>query len=337
MTAYWIYSWDGEQGTFINKDRKAILNDFRSTGRFVDLTGDGILEIVGWREVREELVFENGEAVGKESIMERIAYSWNGQEYGQWPSTPDPPEDDGEFAGSIPRDQMTIRVKASAQRINADTFQYQYEVTNAESSRQSLHDIFAAPDTAAGLQHPTGWNGVDFVFFRLKRWIQKSKSSQNIHPGEQGNFSYTSPSLPDIGTMYFRGHTSVPFLPSGKSLWREQVYDNSVPVKTIEARYPPDSTEYQGYLDTLRTYPERARQQGWITTDAAASRYEETLNAAYDHLAAADSVLAQQALSEVATQAEADSGDVLTSEGYALLYYNADYLAQRLPANSPLP
>ncbi len=96
-----------------------------------------------------------------------------------------------------------------------------------------------------------------------------------------------------------------------------------------------DPFDHLRFLDTLRTYPERARQQGWITTDAAASRYKEKLNAAYDHLAATDSVRAQQALSEVTAHAEADSGDVLTSEGYALLYYNADYLAQRLPDSPP--
>jgi len=131
--------------------------------------------------------------------------------------------------------------------------------------------------------------------------------------------------------MHFQGHVEPVFSGTGKK-GLEYVRDNSVSVQTIVARWPPDSTEYRGFLDTLRTYPDRALRRGWISSESVASRYEDALTAAHDHLAAADSGLARLDLETVARQAQADSGRVLTSEAYALLYHNSRFLAERLPA-----
>jgi len=337
-TRLWIYSWDGQDGTFLSANRLSVQTDVRSTAEFVDLTGDGIPEIVGWQGGGPSTTIKDGEPVRTEPEMERIAYSWNGQKYGQWPSTPDPPEDDDKYAMSVSSDLMTVQVETSVRPVSADTLRYRYKVENDESSRQPLEYIFVAGDSTSQSMQPEVWSDYHSPYDDLKWWLHAGNASQYLRPGDQDFFSYASPGLPVIGPMYVLGHPNGVYRTLtnlSRSEWEKQVYGNSVSLRTISARYPPDASGYQRFLDTLRTYPDRARQQGWITTDAAASRYEQKLNAAYDHLAAADSALAQQALSEVAAQAQADSGDVLTSEGYALLYYNADYLARRLPASAP--
>lgn len=265
-TRLWIYSWDGQDGTFLNVNRLSVLTDVRSTAEFVDLNGDRILEIVGYRGGGPSFTIKNGEQVQTGPEIERVAYSWNGQKYGEWPSTPDPPDDEKEFERSVSRDLMTIQDEASAIPVEANTFLYRYEIKNEASSRQPLEYIYLPADSTDRIEQPEGWTGSYPTFNQaaLVGWGENGRSPalSYLRPGQQGIFSYESQGLPTIGPMYLQGHTDVVYIADTESEALDFIYENSVKVQTLAARYPPDSTEYQGYLDTLRTYPDRARQQG---------------------------------------------------------------------------
>jgi len=97
----------------------------------------------------------------------------------------------------------------------------------------------------------------------------------------------------------------------------------------------PDSTmSLQAFTDTLETYRQRSCQElGWANDPAVCATLESRLSDVRSFLSAGDSLAAAGALSEFINLVESEKEASLSSEGYALLFFNVDYLAGRLPSN----
>jgi hypothetical protein len=95
----------------------------------------------------------------------------------------------------------------------------------------------------------------------------------------------------------------------------------------------PDSTlSLNSFTDTLETFRYRSCEElGWATDAAVCGQLEENLSQVKISLLAKDSVAAANALSNFIELVELEKDASLTSEGYALLFFNAEYLAERLP------
>jgi len=85
------------------------------------------------------------------------------------------------------------------------------------------------------------------------------------------------------------------------------------------------------FTDTLEIYRTRSCEElGWANDPAVCSRLEEDLNQVRSNLAAGDSLAAAGALSEFINLVESEKEASLSSEGYALLFFNGQYLWERL-------
>jgi hypothetical protein len=76
---WWIVSWDGQTGSFLNtyEEGTSILESIEGGFQLVDLNGDGIKEILGkWVDNPQSETIVN------------VTYSWNGQKYGKWSNIP---------------------------------------------------------------------------------------------------------------------------------------------------------------------------------------------------------------------------------------------------------
>jgi hypothetical protein len=115
--------------------------------------------------------------------------------------------------------------------------------------------------------------------------------------------------------------------------WYEDAYQG----KTVAPVLPPDPFEHSTFLDTLINYIPRAQQLNWLGDQNFVNELNSYLQQTHNHLTAADSVKAATVLSDFVDVVEATNagqgpaGGSLTSEGYALLYFNAKYLLDRLP------
>ena len=126
-------------------------------------------------------------------------------------------------------------------------------------------------------------------------------------------FVLESPGLPTVVQAYFKGARSsglgFPEEPPSEIEAALDTLDrfphNTVPGKTIGPRVVSKPLGHAPFLDT---HPRRASGQGWITTAAAADRYEANLSEAASRLAVGDSAQARAALETVATEAAADPG-----------------------------
>lgn len=245
--------------------------------------------------------------------------------------------------------EVQARVTASP---NSDLYRYGYKVSNGASSKQRLY-AFRVTYRASieKIEKPTEkWTARAFGERPIFSWANYKDPYGRYHPldgiasdSSVSGFVLESPGLPTVVQAYFKGARS-----SGLGFPEEPPSEIEAALDTLD-RFPHDTVQektigpravstplgHAPFLDTLRTYPQRAFDQGWITDAVAADRYQTNLDQAATYLAAGDSARARAALETVATEAAADSGQGLTAEGYALLYYNASYLAERLPEGPP--
>ena len=84
------------------------------------------------------------------------------------------------------------------------------------------------------------------------------------------------------------------------------------------------------FLDTLISYKHQALSLGWIDNEDIANSLDSKLDNTKKNLASGDNTAAKNILRAFIYEVEAQNGKQLTSEAYALLKYNAEYLINRL-------
>ncbi len=100
---------------------------------------------------------------------------------------------------------------------------------------------------------------------------------------------------------------------------------------TIGPTAPPLDSSASSWIDTLISYKHQALSLGWIDNQGVASSLDSKLDNARNRLVAGDTAAARNILNAFVNEVEAQNGKHLTSEAYALLKYNAEYLIRKLP------
>jgi phosphoribosyl-AMP cyclohydrolase len=101
---------------------------------------------------------------------------------------------------------------------------------------------------------------------------------------------------------------------------------------TVGPTAPPLDLVPTVWLDTLSSYTSQSLLLGWITTQAIADKYLSYFSSARAELVQGDSAGARTPLQQVLRDVDIDSTTNLTSEAYALIRYNTEYLLSQLPA-----
>jgi hypothetical protein len=99
---------------------------------------------------------------------------------------------------------------------------------------------------------------------------------------------------------------------------------------TIGPTAPPLMFSPLAAIDTLLSYKHQALSLGWITNQGIANSLDSKLDNAKSKLTAGDTTAAKNMLNAFVNEVEAQNGKHLSSEAYALLKFNAEYLIQRL-------
>ena len=166
-----------------------------------------------------------------------------------------------------------------------------------------------------------------------------------IPPGEEeSGFSLWSAGLPAIVDAEADGRAGFGFYEGNgpinaawgelaDSLFALRKATRSVPFRTLGPRAVPEPLDGVSFLDSLTLSVYEAETLGWITDAATAADVRAALGQARSDLMVSDSVATRQALVGLLGDAEAGQGSVFTSEGYALVYLNAQHLVALLPEN----
>jgi len=360
----WIFSWDGRAGVLENAIdetfHQSVIEGAEGSFEFVDINGDDIMEIVGISHEDQE-----------DSLI-KVVYSWNGQLYGKWSDTPRYPAN-----GVVPRNRVDVEVQGSVVK-TASGFEYRYVINSRPTSRQDIDQIVLDPigtDSVESLIVRPYWYFLPGYWSFLPGrggvlWVIRPFPPYNfIDPGQMDstNFTYRTWALPMICSYYVRGHNGNNPMGSGGLAWYNDVLTNSAHGFTVGAADPPKPFVPLSFLDTLVSYKHQCVSLGWLidrpqhekdeddesVDEGIVERLDRRLSKAREGLLKGDSSKARKELEKFLDKVEklykesqnhGQKGEkmLLSSEGYALLRYNAEYLKEHLnvegePAYDLLP
>lgn len=323
-----IYSWDGTRGLRITSEENG-LDGNAGSFEITDLNGDGVYEITA------TTLDEDGRGV-------KIVYSWNGSEFGNWVDSP--AYDSQSFSAA---NNLSVTLRAEVQKIN-NRRRFTYAIRNDEMSKQTIKDVF--------FDHRTSLKDTDFD--RIKGWsfgalanmhmlyFTALESSYEVPPGKRiDHLSFsTTVALPIISSFYVQAPHLKPRiknladLPAATTERAKNILTNSFAIFSIGPGDPPEPFFALAFLDTLISYKHQALDLGWIKDKGIANSLDQKLDAAKAQLEKKNNKAAKNILEAFINEVEAlhkDGGRAqkdkhLTSEAYALLKFNAEYLVSKL-------
>ncbi len=318
----WIFGWDGMKGWRINalvESGESVIEGDPNGFNIYDAEGDGILEI-------SDLTIKDGSA----------AWSWNGAEYGKWPDTPHVPA-----SAILPRNKFDVSIKCLVKPSDG-ALRYTYTVTSASTSKQKIDRIYVATYSLnCESSSPVGWEPTRHFAHNLRGWWVPvyQRFPLPIKPGSSvGGYEFISKGLPAITEFRCQGQNRIPDL-NGMTAEQLRQYSaqdietNSKMGITISPLDPPSPANVNVFLDTLVSFVVRSRDLGWITSQRAVGKYQLFLQLAEKGFQWNRTSIAKAALREVLRSADRDSGTILSSEAYALIRFNSEYLLQQLQAH----
>ncbi|MEX1138097.1 MAG: hypothetical protein WEF53_01970 [Bacteroidota bacterium] len=235
-------------------------------------------------------------------------------------------------------------------RVSKDSlqFRYTYGITNDIASMQRIieFDVKVVSNPGQVTGPSDSWRFSSFSFAPIFGWYSSkgeaglSDSLDGIAPGstEEG-FSFSSDGLPGFVNSYLRGKPSsilsFPDEPPGeiarllKPL--RKFPNNTVIRRTLGPVSPPAQFIPLAFLDTLISYKHQAFALGWIREEGIVTSLDAKLEAVRPQIIA-DRPSAKNILQSFINELDAlnSQGDQITSEAYALLKFNAQYLMSKL-------
>ena len=210
----------------------------------------------------------------------------------------------------------------------------------------SENAIQRVPMVPVGISEPEGW--ISILGFDggtpprgLAGW--GSNEVSRIPPGQTlEGFQLTSYGLPGIRAAQIQPDIDYDNLPDefAEDLEKNRALRDSLifHTRTVGPEAPPATFVPLEFLNYLITLVHDSRQQGWITRDGAKTSLLAKLTNAKRKLEAGDTKVTKNMLKGFLNEVEATScqefdcpgNKPLTSEAYALLFFNGQFLWERL-------
>ncbi len=327
----WILSWDGTRGRMINNvdpaTGQSTIVSIDEMYELIDADRDGVLEIRGdiadvWQEY-----FPNHNP----PTLPKITYGWNGSEYGFSPTVRQVPE--SEF---LPANDLDVSVRCSVLK-SGTSYVYEYAWTNRSTSKQGIQNIYVGGLEDTSSNHaPPEWEASSSSYLGGRYFCSAHIDfNYTIRPGYsvQG-FQTTSAARPTIVRYYVQGlRTSTPIVSDDEH--RNDILTNSASGYTLGTSDTTQSFVPLDFIDTLWSYASQSRSFGWITTQATADKYLGYFATAKSQLQSGNTEGTRATLQTVLQDVDVDSTSNLSSEAYALLRYNTEYLLSHPPTAPP--
>jgi len=312
----WVFAWDGTAGTVINEvdgNRSAIVSIAHSL-HIVDVDGDGIMEITGeWISPTDPTDYQ------------RVTFGWNGQLYVNLLTPPSPSP-----SGSLPKNLAVVTVTASVSRPSIGQLFFQYVVENRPASLQKLENfsVLRRTDSTQAGTTRRGWRPMNRQKVPSILWMDRFRTNLMV-PGErESTFTIRTAGLPTITSFYAQGNNG--------RLNLNDLFSNSVTGPTIGPADPPRPLAGVAFIDTIASFAARLFSVGWCTNETTAAKYMNYLASAKTNVQENNLLSARADLDRVLADLVSDRIEALSSEGWALLQYNTEYLLNHLSAGSPV-
>lgn len=244
-----------------------------------------------------------------------------------------------------PRNKINFVVEAAVRDAGVKGLkEYVYSLSSLSTSQQNVWRFWVITRDTASIQTPTrppGWFKVIVDINKVKPELTVdwgTPSALGVKPGGPTMaLSFSSRSLPGTCAYYAEGYAPPPSFEPGNAPDSIPGYTNLTPYgpgvvgKTIGPVLPPDPFDPGGFLDTLISYTQQSFSLGWIHAQSVSDKYVGLFTSAKTRLQGNDTTAARTDLQQVLQQLDVDSTASLSSEAYALLRFNTEYLLSKLP------
>jgi hypothetical protein len=327
-----LLNWNGANCTLINEidsiGHSSILSSKTNLFDIFDINNDGIYEIRGcYPEIDEP--GSGWFPENPSSTSPYITYGWDGIKYGYSPSI-------RQLAGYefLPSNRMKLLVHATV-TIEGNEFRYSYLFKSDSSSRQLIEYIYINDIDTIGTiaYHPWGGN---FTWILNGYFWGKGTTNKNLlfqAGSEKSGAGFLSNKLPSLKSVYAQGFNIKGDVGDDERTDERIINDvvtNSYATRTIGPGSSLNPFVPLNFLDTLSGYTTQSRSLGWIKADTTATKYLGYFASAKTKLVQRDSASARIVLLQVLADVNVDSTSLLTSEAYALLRFNTEYLLEHL-------
>ncbi|MFL5814665.1 MAG: FIMAH domain-containing protein [Bdellovibrionia bacterium] len=233
----------------------------------------------------------------------------------------------------------------------AQVFTYTFTISNLQGAVQAIKGIYVyhpAPVSNATNPSPAEeWSGNEYRKQGIWYWSKDRGSIHGIPAGQTvSGFSFKSSGLPTIVDAKFSGRARNRYFVPGDddSPSVDQSFDriysqlkaqypnsfiDTVSLKTLGPVNPPATFDAAGSIRNLITLVNQSRAQGWIDNDGIANSLTAKLNTALSK-ATSDPKTAKNVLGAFLNDVQAQNGKHLSSEAYALLYFNGQYVVTHM-------
>ncbi len=234
--------------------------------------------------------------------------------------------------------QVKVSVTVSK---SLDTLVYKYVPQNLPTSTGVIDEFGVTYNAAifygnlpARSISPGGWAGATMdvapIFYW---WAQDSVNYIPVNSSLSG-FTLKSLGIPSIVNSY-SWFSSDSDCCEGDETAPVSIFVDAMVNKTISPNNPPIPFDSLKFLDTLKSYTSQSFSLLWIGNQATANKYTAFFDSAKTQLGRNDLRSARASLDSTTANAVRDSGSSLTSEAFALIFYNTKFLLGKLPI--PIP
>ncbi len=258
----------------------------------------------------------------------------------------------------IPETKIRPKVNTVASQINS-VFQYRYTVINQPGGRQNIYSFdLEVKSPLDSLILPEHWSHGPYEYESFVQTLHDFQS-EDIMIGDSLHFSTLTSGLPGFVLMRFGGAGTEDTLDLAFEWEPDESVDllidslasleaiRHVALTTIGGVNLPSPFMSLFFIDTLLSYTRQSAALGWLgrdrdddcddderPDDGVVRNIENRLQKARRELVRGDSVKARRELLKLVRKVDRlqRRGErVMTSEAYALLKYNTEYLIERLP------
>jgi hypothetical protein len=311
-----IYSWNGSIGSPIDPrdtDGTLTMQGQQEGFTIADVDGDGIQEIVQ-------------ESQDDSNSAEVNVFAWNGSQYA--------PGNVSKIMGNrffSCGSNLIAHVRAAvAVQAHTGGYVYTYTVGNDPLSKQPIRSIsfFNDGSGSMALYAPSGgWStGTSGAVAMAETSLIRAGS-------EVAGFRMASTALPKISIFYAQAPTepiASGYQTGSDSAFRFNLVGNSYVCSTVAPSGIKDPLNVLAFIDTIISYANRSDSLGWIPNHAVTKKYVVYLDTVASHLSVEDFAGASATLATILQNVNRDSSSSLSSEAYALLRYNCEYLKKWL-------
>ncbi|MEN8191429.1 MAG: hypothetical protein ABFS12_01350 [Bacteroidota bacterium] len=214
---------------------------------------------------------------------------------------------------------------------------YSYKIANGPNAEQDIiwFYLFFKEDIEIKNKQTNNYDGGEYndLDLRIGWW------GNGLEPTWSADgFAISSKHLPSIGQAGMRGGVGMLSyrhgMPSSEiedTLHSLSIGDASFKkIQTIVPIKLPAQFDILEFIDTLLTYCDRSYSLSWIESEGILKSLKVKLENAKKHLINSETEEAIDLLNAFINEVEAQNGKKLTSEAYALLKFNTEYLIEQI-------